>query len=115
MMKRHLLLGLIGAGVAGVIGLGIGMWPAGGSGSGHTAPGTLAASHARAPVTCGMFEQPMGYVGVLRAGQAAASGHALGARLLAQVSDRPGGTTTDIVRSAAGLRAAQRAQYFARL
>jgi hypothetical protein len=114
MMKWHLLPGLIGVGVAGVIGLGLGVWPAGGSGSGLTASGTLAASRARAPVTCGMFEQPMGYVGLLRAGQAAASSHALGARLLTQVSDRANGTTTDLVRSAAGLRAAQRAQFFSR-
>jgi hypothetical protein len=106
MMKRHLLPGLISVGMAGAIGIGIGAW-AGGSGSGHTVSGTLAASHARAPVTCGTFERPMGYVAVVRAGQDAAARQALRTRLLAQVSDVADHATLDFARSATGLSPAQ--------
>jgi hypothetical protein len=95
MRKGHLLLGLASAGAAGAISLAIV-----GQAAAHATPQTLAASRSLPPVTCGLHESPMGYAGVLRTGQAAAVIQALGTRLLAQVSNRADGTTTELARAA---------------
>jgi hypothetical protein len=112
MMKRHLLAALASFGVASALGLAIGL-PA--SSARQHATDRMAAERGRhAPVTCEMFEQPMGYAAVLRTGQAAAAYQTLGAQVLAQIRDRADGTTTDFVRPAAGFSAAQRVRYFSR-
>jgi hypothetical protein len=64
-----------------------------------------------APIRCGQGEQPVGYLGVVGPGQAAAARNALGAALLAEVSDTRLGVV-DIAASANGMSAAQRQRDF---
>jgi hypothetical protein len=63
------------------------------------------------PIRCGQGEQPVGYLGVVRPGQATAARNALGTALLAEVSDTGLGVV-DIAVTANGMSAAQRHRDF---
>jgi hypothetical protein len=63
------------------------------------------------PIRCGQGEQPVGYLGVVRPEQATAARNALGAALLAEVSDTGLGVV-DIAASANGMSSAQRQRDF---
>ncbi len=114
MMKRRLLPGLIGAATAGAIGLAIAAWPAAGQAGAHQGSATRDASAMAPPTTCGVPAETIGYLGVLRAGQAAVARQALGSRLLAQVSDPAQHTTADLIRTTPGLGAPGGTEYFSR-
>lgn len=73
------------------------------SGKGGSYPAVL--------IPCGQGEQPMGYLGVARPGQATAARNALGTALLAEVSDTGLGVV-DIAVTANGMSAAQRQRDF---
>ena len=63
------------------------------------------------PIRCGQGEQPVGYLGVVRPGQATAARNALGTALLAEVSDTGLGVV-DIAVTANGMSAARRQRDF---
>jgi len=63
---------------------------------------------------CGTDQTASGYVGVVRAGQAAGARSALGPELLAQVRDTAAGRLLDIARTGGGLSRAELARYFTR-
>jgi hypothetical protein len=63
------------------------------------------------PIRCGQGEQPVGYLGVVRPGQAAAARNELGKALLAEVSDTGLGVV-DIAVTANGMSADQRQRDF---
>ncbi len=72
----------------------------------------LLAGQSYAPlVRCGQGEQPAGYLGVVRPGQAPAARNALGAALLAEVSDTSLGVV-DLAVTTNGMSAAQRQRDF---
>jgi hypothetical protein len=73
------------------------------SGKGGSYPAVL--------MPCGQEEQPMGYLGVARPGQATAARNALGTALVAEVSDTGLGVV-DIAVTANGMNAAQRQRDF---
>ena len=62
-------------------------------------------------IQCGQGEQPVGYLGVVRPGQAIAARNALGTALLAEVRDSGLGVA-DIAVTASGMSAAQRQRDF---
>jgi hypothetical protein len=68
-------------------------------------------SYAAPPIRCGQGEQPIGYLGVVRPGQATAARNMLGAALLAEVSDASLGLI-DIAMTANGTSAARRQRDF---
>src|ERR1700735_2349459 len=114
MTKRHLLAGLIGAGVAGALALTLGSWPAASSGAVQAASKTVPGGSGMLPGSCGMHAEAIGYLGVLRTGQAGAARQALQSRLLAQVDDPAQHTTADLVRAVPGTSASALAGDFSR-